>query len=96
MSSKRRQHSPELKFKMALEAAKGSRTIAEIASEAGIHPNQITQWKGQLLDQGPTLFQRNGDRSLRELQERETELYEQIGRLQMELEWLKKKVARAD
>ena len=94
MSKKRRQHSPEFKFKVALEAAKGNRTMAEVAGEAGIHPNQISQWKSQLLDEGATLFRRNGDRSLREFEQREAELYEQIGRLQMELEWLKKKVAR--
>ena len=94
MSKKRCQHSPEFKFKVALEAAKGNRTMAEVAGEAGIHPNQISQWKSQLLDEGATLFRRNGDRSLREFEQREAELYEQIGRLQMELEWLKKKVAR--
>jgi transposase-like protein len=94
MSKKRRQHSPEFKFKVALEAAKGNKTVAEVASEAGVHPNQISQWKGQLLDEGATLFRRNGDRSLREFEQREAELYEQIGRLQMELDWLKKKAAR--
>jgi uncharacterized small protein (DUF1192 family) len=59
-----------------------------------IHPNQISQWKGQLLDEGATLFRRNGNLSQREFEQREAELYEQIGRLQMELEWLKKKAAR--
>lgn len=94
MSKKRRQHSPEFKFKVALEAAKGNKTLAEVAGDAGVHPNQISQWKGQLLDEGATLFRRNGDRSLQEFEKREAELYEQIGRLQMELDWLKKKAAR--
>lgn len=94
MSRKRRQHSAEFKFKVALEAAKGNRTVADVASEAGVHPNLISQWKNQLLDEGATLFRRNGDRSAREFEQREAELYEQIGRLQMELDWLKKKAAR--
>ena len=94
MSQKRRQYSPEFKFKVALEAAKGNKTLAELASEADVHPNQISLWKGQLLDEGAALFRRNGDRALRELEQREAELYEQIGRLQMELDWLKKKAAR--
>jgi len=91
MPKKRRQHSAAFKFKVALEAAKGTRTLSEIASEAGVHPNQISQWKSQLLDEGVQLFQRNGTGLQREYEQREAELYEQIGRLKMELEWLKKK-----
>jgi transposase-like protein len=94
MSKQRRQYSPDFKFKVALEAARGTKTLAEIASQTGVHPNQISQWKGQLLDEGGSLFQRNGDPSQREFDKLQAELYEQIGRLKMELEWLKKKVAR--
>ena len=94
MSKKRRQYSSEYKFKVALEAATGGKTLAQIASETGVHPNQIGQWKGQLLDEGAAVFRRNGDRSLAEFEKREAELYEQIGRLQMELDWLGKKAAR--
>ena len=93
MSPKRRQYSAEYKFKVALEAAKGSQTLAELSSDTGVHANQISQWKTQLLAEGASLFQRNGDQSLREFQRQEAELYEQIGRLKMELEWLKKKGA---
>ncbi len=96
MSKKRRQYSPEFKFKIALEAAKGNKTLAELASETGVHPNQIRQWKSQLLDEGAEVFRRDGDRSLQEFEKREAELYEQIGRLQMELDWLKKKAAHFD
>lgn len=96
MSKKRRQHSAEYKFKVALEAAKGTKTVSELASETGVHPNLIRQWKGQLLDGGPGLFRRNGDQLQRQLDQQESELYEQIGRLKMELEWLKKKAARFD
>lgn len=48
MSKKRRQHSAEYKFRVALEAAKGTKTVSELASETGVHPNLIRQWKGQL------------------------------------------------
>ena len=96
MSMKRRQFSPEYKFKVALEAAKESRTLAQLAGEMGLHPNQISQWKGQLVDEGPTLFRRHGERSQQQFEKLEAALYEQIGRLKMELDWLEKKVARVD
>lgn len=93
MSKKRRQYSAEYKFKVALEAAKGTKTLAEIASDTGVHPNQISQWKQQLLEDGVHVFSSNGARQQREFEKLEAELYEQIGRLKMELEWLKKKAA---
>jgi transposase-like protein len=93
MSKKRRRYSPEYKFQVALEAAKDTKTLAEIASETGVHPNQISQWKRQLLQDGAHVFDSNGARRQRESEKLEAELYEQIGRLQMEMEWLKKKGA---
>ena len=93
MSKKRRQHSAQYKFQVALEAAKGNKTLSELSSETGIHPNQISSWKRQLLSDGAELFQRNGAGKEDGQAEQEAELYEQIGRLKMELEWLKKKVA---
>lgn len=93
MARKRRKHSSQFKFKVALEAVKGLKTINEIASEHNLHPNQVSQWKKQLLSEGPAVFSRNQARQLREQEARETELFEQIGRLKMELEWLKKKAA---
>lgn len=93
MPKKRRQFSAEYKFKIALEAAKGTKTLAELASETGVHPNQISQWKSQLLEQGASVFQRSIGSGQRETDKREAELYEQIGRLKMELDWLEKKVA---
>ncbi len=88
------QSSADFKFRLALEAAKGQHTLNELASQHGVHPNQISQWKRQLLESGPDVF--NGQtlaRQQKAQQTRETQLYEQIGRLQMELEWLKKKSA---
>ena len=89
-----KRHSAQFKFKVALEAAKGSRTLAELASEYGLHPSQISEWKGQLINEGPSVFSTTTGRQLEEQKAVQAELYEQIGRLKMELEWLKKKVAR--
>ncbi len=96
MRKQRHQYSAEFKFKVALEAAKGTKTISELASETGVHPTQISQWKRQLLDDGGSLFKKNGASQQREQAVLQAELYEQIGRLKMELEWLKKKAARFD
>ena len=93
MSKKRRQYSAQYKFQVALEAAKGNKTLSELSSETGVHPNQISSWKRQLLSDGAELFQRNGAGKQQPAAEQEAELYEQIGRLKMELEWLKKKIA---
>jgi putative transposase len=94
MSQNRRHHSAEFKFRVALEAVKGQKTVNEVASEYQVHPNQISTWKRQLLDKGTNIFARNGGPSQVEQEALETDLYEQIGRLKMELEWLKKKAAR--
>jgi putative transposase len=94
MSKKRKRYSGEFKFRVALEAAKGLKTLSELASEYEVHPNQISQWKGELMRSGASLFSRQQARQQREQEALQTELYEQIGRLKMELEWLKKKAAR--
>lgn len=94
MSGKRRQHSDQFKFKVALEASKGQRTVNELASEYNLHPTQISSWKKQLLEEGAGVFSRNTNTKQQEQSGREAELYEQIGRLKMELEWLKKKAAQ--
>ena len=96
MSKKRRQYSRHYKFQIALEAAKGQKTISQLASEHSIHPNQIREWKQKLMHEGDQVFSRNNGQREREQQAQEAELYEQIGRLKMELEWLKKKVAQVE
>jgi transposase-like protein len=96
LARKRRRHSDQFKFKVALEATKGFKTLNEIASEYNLHPNQVSNWKKQLLQEGSAVFSSNAARQLRAQEARETKLYEQIGRLKMELEWLKKKAARFD
>ena len=92
MTKKRKKYSSQFKFKVALEAVKGVQTINEIASKHKVHPNQVSTWKKRFLEEGETVFGQDAVRQLRDQEARETELYEQIGRLKMELEWLKKKV----
>jgi len=87
---KRKRHSAEFKFKVALEAAKGTKTLSELAQEYQLHPSQISEWKRQLLAEGVSVFSTRSARQQREQAALETQLYEQIGRLKMELEWLKK------
>jgi len=93
VTKKRKKYSSQFKFKVALEAVKGLQTINEIASNHGVHPNQVRTWKKQLLEEGPAVFGQDTARQLRDQEAREAELYEQIGRLKMELAWLKKKAA---
>jgi putative transposase len=91
MTKKRRRFSPDFKFRVALEAVKGQRTLSELSSEYSVHPNQISQWKRQLLENGADVYSQNGASRNQDHEAIQTELYEQIGRLKMELEWVKKK-----
>lgn len=93
MSKKRKNYSAKYKFQVALEAVKGQKTVSQLASEHGIHPNQIRDWKRKLMEEGAGVFVRDHGRREQEQATQEAELYEQIGRLKMELEWLKKKAA---
>jgi putative transposase len=93
MADKRRRYNADFKFRVALEAAKGQKTVNELASEHGVHPSQVSTWKHQLLDGGPSIFGQDGSQVQRKQEGIETELFEQIGRLKMELEWVKKKAA---
>jgi transposase-like protein len=91
LSGMRKTYDAAFKAKVALEAAKGEKTIAQIAGEYSVHPNQIRLWRNHLMEQLPELFSRRRPQQEKALEEREAELYEEIGRLKMELEWLKKK-----
>lgn len=95
MTRNRRRFSAEFKFQVALEAAKGARTLNELSSEFGVHPNQISGWKRELLEKGAMVFSHPTTGQQRYQEALQSELYEEIGRLQMELAWLKKKVARS-
>ena len=86
----RRQHSSEFKAKVAIEAVKEGKTINEIASEHEVHPSQVKEWKRMLLEGVPRLFEGSQPRK-KEEENLEARLYQQIGQLQVELDWLKKK-----
>jgi len=90
--TKRRQFSAKFKFEIGLEALKGLQTINEIASQHEIHPTQVKQWKKQLQDEGAEVFSEKAAKRQQAQTEVEANLYEQIGRLKVEVEWLKKKV----
>ena len=96
MGAKRRRIESALKAKAALAAVRGDRTTSELASQFGVHPTQIGQWKRQLLDGAVEMFSGERRRKAEDQGALIAELYEQIGRLQMEAAWLKKKVARLD
>jgi transposase-like protein len=96
MTQTRKQYSAQLKAKVALEAIKGQRTINEIASAYGVHPNQVQSWKKQALDQLPELFTDGRSRATPTDEQLQAQLYQQIGQLKVELDWLKKKVGLLD
>jgi len=89
--SKRRRHSAAFKFKVALAATKENQTLSQLAREYQVHPTQVSHWKRQLLQEGSQVFSASRAGQQQAQAAREAELYEQIGRLKMELEWLKKK-----
>ncbi len=89
---KGKRHSSEFKFKVALEAARGDKTLAELSSEFGVHASQISEWKGRLMEEGAGIFDAGTAHDQREQASLQTELYGQIGRLQMGLEWLEKEL----
>ena len=88
----RKRYDSKFKAKVALEAVKNQRTITQIASEYGVHPNQVTQWKKQLLGELPHIFSNKRNKVQQEAEALQSELYRQIGQLKVELDWLKKKV----
>lgn len=92
MKTQRKTYSAEFKGKLALEAIRGFKTINELAAEYGIHPNQISMWKAQLLEAVPGVFSGRADQREQEAEELQARLYQQIGKLKMELDWLEKKV----
>jgi transposase-like protein len=93
MTRKRRSFGAAFKAKVALAACRGEKTTAQLAAEFGVHASQITAWKKQLLAGVVELFEDGRGRQADEAAAPDEELYEQIGRLKMEVEWLKKKAA---
>ncbi len=90
-AKKRKVHAPEFKAKVGLEALRGVKTINEIGLEFGVHPVQVGQWKKEIQEQAKTLFEgKRGPKPTADHQEPDR-LYSEIGRLKVELDWLKKK-----
>ena len=91
MGRMRRKFSAEFKSKVAVAAIKGDRTLAELATQFQVHPHQVTAWKSQALGVLPEVFARKRDQDQAQRAQLLDELYGQIGRLKVELDWLKKK-----
>jgi transposase-like protein len=92
MPKQRKTYSTELKARIAVEAIKGQRTINEIAADYGVHPNQVMQWKKQALAELPHVFSERRPRIAQDEETLRAQLYQQIGQLKVELDWLEKKV----
>ena len=91
MNKSPRVHTPAFKAQVALAALKGDRTLSEIAAQHQVHVKLVQAWKKQMLEQASTVFAGSVQPvSLKESEAKQAELFEQIGRLKMELEWLKK------
>ena len=92
MAGKRKSHSAAFKAQVALAALKGDKTVNELASQFGVHPTLIHGWKKQLLSGAEAVFA-SGAKGTGPPEDKSAELYEQIGRLKVELDWVKKKAA---
>ena len=91
MTDQRKRYDGTFKAKVALESLRNEKTIAELASEYGVHPNQITLWRKQMLEDLPSLFSSKQAKKEKAHEEEKEELLKQIGQLRVEVEWLKKK-----
>ena len=87
----RRQHTAEIKARVALAALRGERTVNEIAAMYGVHPSMIAKWKKQALQELPQVFANRRSAAVRAQEDLTGSLYQEIGRLKVELDWLKKK-----
>ena len=91
MLKSRRSHTAEFKAKVVTEAIHGVKSVNELGAQYDVHPTQITKWKRQVLDALPGLFSNHRQRAEKADEELKARLYQQIGQLQVELDWLKKK-----
>jgi putative transposase len=93
MAGKRQTHTAAFKAQVALAALKGDRTVNELAGQFGVHPTLIHGWKKHLLQGAEAIFAHGAKADTADVEAQKAELFEQIGRLKMELEWVKKKAA---
>lgn len=96
MTKQRKNYSADFKSKVAIAAIKGDKTVNEIASTYAVHPNQVTTWKKQALGVIPDAFSSRQARQAEADEALRARLYQQIGQLKVELDWLKKKVGLLD
>lgn len=92
MGRRRRAFTDKFKAKVAIEAIRGLKTLTELAKDYQVHPNQISNWKRQILTNAPEFFASGKKPASRTEEELTAPLYEEIGRLKMDLKWLKKKL----
>ena len=90
--NKRKRYSSEFKAKVAVDALKEQKTLSELANQYQIHSVQISTWKKQLLDGSASIFKNSTNNNQKKQQNLEAHLYQEIGRLKIELDWLKKKL----
>ena len=81
-----------LKAKVAIEALRGEKTIAELSSEYGVHPNQVSKWKQDLIQGAAEVFTKENKDKANLLEEEKDKLFKHIGKIQVENDWLKKKL----
>ena len=93
---KRKSFPSEFKAKVAIDALKGHKTINEIASEYGVHPSQVNSWKKQLLQSSTDVFGKGKQKQAESFEQEREQLYSQIGKLKVEVDWLKKKTGYLD
>ena len=94
MKTNRRKHNPAFKAKVALEAMRGEKTIAELASQYEIHPNQIKQWKKVLAEEAAGLFEKGQSKKPRDEKALINKLYQEIGQLKVEKDFLENSLGR--
>jgi len=88
----RKKHTTKFKARVAIEAIKGERTIAEIASEYKIHPNMVTLWKKKAVSNMSQIFEKANNRNDKDQEKENDNLFKTIGKMKIENEWLKKKL----
>lgn len=96
MTTTRKQYSPKFKARVAVEAIRGEKTLSQLGSQFKVHPIQIAKWRKAALEQLPELFVDGRTRKGHGGETNNDSLYEEIGRLKVELDWLKKKVGMLD
>jgi len=92
MTKERKRYKPEFKAKVALESLKEVKTVNQLAQEFAVHPNQIGDWKKELTQRSPEIFGKDKDKTASQNENLTARLYQEIGQLKVELDWVKKKL----